>query len=339
MHQITTIGLDLAKHVFQVHAVDASGTVVLRRSLRRGQVEGFFGRLPPCLVGMEACGTAHHWARVLSGLGHEVRLIPPAYVKAYVRRNKTDAADAEAICEALGRRGMRFVPVRTTEEQAAASQHRVRELLVRQRTMLTNALRAHLSEFGLVAAKGPANLKGLMATVEDPADARLPALLREALAAMARALEAIEAELQSLDAQVLAVHKASETSRRLATIPGFGPIVASAMAARITNPERFASGRDFAAYLGLAPKQHASGGKVRLGGISKRGDAYLRRLLVNGAMAIITSRRGKADPWLASLLAKKPRLVAAVALANKMARIAFAVMVHKTEFRDRPAAA
>jgi transposase len=337
--EITTIGLDLAKHVFQVHAADAGGVVVLRRPLRRGQVEAFFRALPPCLVGMEACGTAHHWARVLTGLGHEVRLIPPAYVKAYVRRNKTDAADAEAICAALGRRDMRFVPVRTAQEQAAASQHRVRELLVRQRTMLLNALRAHCAEFGLVAAKGPANLRGLMAVVEDRADERLPALLREALVVMARALRAIEAELEALNAQVLAFHKGSETSRRLAAIPGFGPIVASAMAARVKDPERFATGRDFAAYLGLTPRQSSSGGKVRLGPISKRGDAYLRRLLVNGAMAVITSRRGKADPWLVRLRAKKPLLVVAVALANKMARIAFAMMVHKTEFRARPAAA
>jgi transposase len=339
VHQITTIGLDLAKNVFQVHAVDANGAVVLRRSLRRGQVEGFFRRLPPCLVGLEACGTAHHWARVLIGLGHEVRLIPPAYVKAYVRRNKTDAADAEAICEALGRKGMHFVPVRTTDEQAAASQHRIRELLVRQRTMLLNALRAHLAEFGLVAAKGPANLRGLMGAVEDPADDRLPALLREALLAMARALRALEAELEALNAQVLAFHKSNETSRRLAAIPGFGPIVASAMTARVNNPERFASGRDFAAYLGLAPRQSSSGGKVRLGHISKRGDAYLRRLLVNGAMAVLTSRQARLDPWLVRLRAKKPLLVVAVALANKMARIAFAMMVHKTEFRARPAAA
>jgi transposase len=338
VNQITTIGLDLAKHVFQVHAADAGGAVVLRRSLRRGQVEAFFRALPPCLVGMEACGTAHHWARVLAELGHAVRLIPPAYVKAYVRRNKTDAADAEAICAALSRPGLRFVPVRTPEEQAAASQHRVRELLVRQRTMLINALRAHLAEFGLVAAKGPANLPGLMAAVEDPADGRLPALLREALVVTARALKAIEAELEALDAQVLAFHKASDTSRRLATIPGFGPIVASAVAARVKNPERFASGRDFAAYLGLTPKQHSSGGKVRLGGISKRGDAYLRRLLVNGAMAVLTGRRAKHDPWLARLMATKPRMVVAVALANKMARIAFAVMVRGTEFRAATAA-
>ena len=326
MSEITTIGLDIAKRVFQVHGVDGSGRAVLRRQLRRHQLVGFFAKLPACLVGLEACGTAHHWARQLARLGHQVRLIPPAYAKAYVRRNKTDAADAAAICEAVSRPAMRFVPIKSEAEQAVAAVHRVRERLIGQRTMVSNALRAQLSEFGIVAAKGPAHLGELLGRLDE-----VPAM-QPALRGLVHVLEGLQGEIAALEGHLLAWHRASELSRRLASIPGLGPITSSALAARVLQPQRFARGRDFAAWLGLVPRQSASGGKIRLGAISKRGDGYLRRLLVNGAQALLTSKRVRADPWVARLLATKPRLVAAVALANKLARIAWAVMVGNTAF-------
>ena len=337
MAEITTIGLDVAKKVFQVHGVDAAGQVVLRRQLKRRQVEAFFAKLPRCLVGLEACGSGHYWARRLAALGHAVRLIPPAHAKAYVRRNKTDPADAEAICEAVTRPRTRFVPVKSESEQAAAAVHRVRDRLIGQRTQLQNMLRGQMAEFGWVAAKGPAHVKELVARLDAPDS--VPAPLREALLGAARLLATLEREIAALDKTILAGHRADARSRRLATIPGFGPILSSAMSARAVQPERFGSGRDFAAWLGLAPKQSSSGGKVRLGAISKQGDGYLRRLLVNGAQAVLNGKRAKDDPWLARLLREKPRLVVAVALANKMARIAWAVMVREEDFRRAPAAA
>jgi transposase len=334
MGEITTVGLDLAKQVFQVHAVDGAGEVVLRKALRRGQVLTFFAGLPRCLVGVEACATAHHWTREIGALGHEVRLMPPQYVKAYLKRHKNDAADAAAICEAVTRPSMRFVAIKTHDQQAALTIHRTRDLLVRQRTMLINALRGHLAEFGVIAPQGPRHVAQLVAVVRDAAEDRVPELARRVLAVIAEQLEALAASLAALGRELLAWHRASPTSQRLATIPGIGPVIASTLAATVPNPAAFRSGREFAAWLGLVPAQHSSGGKARLGKISKRGDADLRRLLIIGAQAVLRWPKAvEANPWLRALLARRPRLVAAVALANKMARIAWAVMRHEKEFR------
>jgi transposase len=337
MSEVTTIGLDLAKRVFQVHGVDAAGAVVLRRQLKRRQVGPFFAKLPRCLVGIEACGTGHHWGRTLQSLGHQVRLIPPAYAKAYVRRNKTDPADAEAICEAVSRPSMRFVPIKSEADQAMAAVHRVRERLIVQRTMLINTLRGHMAEFGIVVAAGPQHVKELVAELVEPDS--VPEPLRQVLLGLVRLLAALREPIAALDKQILAWHRANPCSRRLSGIDGCGPILSSALALRVQEPQRFACGRDLSAWIGLAPKQNSSGGKIRLGSISKKGDVYLRRLLVNGAMAVLNGKRAKTDPWIARLLETKPRLVAAVALANKMARIAWAVMVRGTDFRRAPATA
>jgi transposase len=332
---ITMIGLDIAKNVFQVHGVDAQGSIQVSKALRRAKVETFFAALPPCLVGIEACGTSYHWARVLRALGHDARLIAPAHVKAYVRRNKTDAADAAAICEAVGRPTTRFVPLREVEDQAALGVHRAREMLVKQRTMLINALRGHLAEFGVVAARGHEGAEALCAIVADPEERRIPDLLRAALMTFAGQIETLEAQIATIETQLKSWRRQDAMSRRLETIPGVGLITATAIAAKVRNPERFANGRCFAAWLGLTPRQHSSGGKVRLGPISKAGDRYIRRLLVSGAQSLLTASksRRKPDPWLAKMLASKPRLVAAVALANKLARIVWAVMVRQTNFR------
>jgi transposase len=322
MSEITTIGLDLAKRVFQVHGVDADGKVMLRRQLKRRQ---------------EACGTAHHWGRRLQTLGHQVRLIPPAYAKAYVRRNKTDPADAEAICEAVSRPSMRFVPIKREADQAMAAVHRVRERLIAQRTQTINMLRGQMAEFGSVVAQGPQHVKELVAELLEPDS--VPAPLRQVLLGLVRLLAELKDQIAALDKQLLAWHRGNPQSCRLAQIDGYGPTLASAMAVRVQQPERFRCGRDLSAWIGLVPKQNSSGGKIRLGAISKKGDVYLRRLLINGAMAVLNSKRAKQDPWIARLLASKSRLVAAVALANKMARIAWAMMVRATDFRRTPAAA
>jgi transposase len=337
MSEITTIGLDLAKHVFQVHGIDTEGTTVLRKRLRRGQVLAFFSRVPRCLVGLEACATAHYWARELAALGHEVRLMPAQYVKAYIKRNKNDAADAEAICEAVQRRTMRFVPVKTAEQQAGQLLHRGRERLVRQRTMLVNALRAHLAEFGIIAAQGLRNVSHLIAIVRDGEETRLPDLARQVLT---HQIEQIEAAVAALEKQLMAWHKTNAVSRRLASIPGIGPIIATAIATTVADPGVFRSGREFAAWLGLVPRQNSTGGKTRLGGITKRGNRYLRRLLINGASAnLLRSKATKADPWVIGIRRRRPPLVVAVALANKTARIAWAVMLREREYQLRAVAA
>ena len=339
MQEVAVVGLDLAKNVFQVHGVAADGGVVFRRQLRRAQVLSFFEGLSPCLVGLEACASAHHWAREIGGLGHEVRLMPPAYVKAYVKRGKTDAADAEAIAEAVTRPTMRFVAVKTTAQQAVLMLHKTRDLLVRQRTMLINALRGHLGEFGLVAPQGSAGVRVAVRAIILERD-RLPELAQAALRGLAGQLEALGAEIEALERRILSWHRADETSRRLATIPGIGPITASAMAASAPDPSLFRSGRQFAAWLGLTPRAHSSGGKERQAGISKMGDGYLRRLLVVGATAVLrmARQRNSGGAWIQGLLERKKPKAAAVALANKTARIAWVLMARK-EIYAPPAAA
>jgi transposase len=341
--KITTIGLDLSRSVFQVHGVNENGAPVLTKRLRREQMEPFFAKPPSCPIGIEARGTAHRWARVLVRLGHEVKLMPPAHVKAYVKRGKTDAADAEAICEAVGRPTMRFVPIKSPEQQSILQQsilmvHRARSLVARQRTMAANALRARLAEFGRVANPGVRNLLKLVRSVFDETEENRmpPELARAALAVLVRRLVELEEELQTLDQTLLAWHKENEASRRLAAVPGIGIVTATAIAATIDDPERFRSGRRFAAWLGLVPKSHSSGNKIRLGGISKQGNRYLRRLLVVGATAVIRHCRDKDTPmaaWLGELLANKPARVASVALANKLARIAWALLSRQDVYR------
>jgi transposase len=333
--QITTVGLDIAKNVFQVHDIDASERVVVRKQLRRSQVITFFEGLPPCLIGMEACATSHHWARELTKLGHEVRLMPAKDVKAYVKRNKNDAADAEAICEAVRRPTMRFVGVKSAAQQGRLMQHRTRDLLMRQRTQVINALRAHLAELGIVAAQGREGIKELLAIIMDERDERLPIDARASLYVLAAQLQALQTMIGSIEKRILAQHRASEASKRLETIPGVGRLGATAIAATITDPRAFRSGRDFAAWIGLVPRQDSTGGKRKLGPISKQGDRYLRRILVVGAHSVL--RRAKRSPqnylWLTQLLARRPFKVVAVALANKMARIAWALLAKGGSYR------
>ena len=333
--QINTIGLDIAKNAFQVHGIDAAEKVVVRRQLRRGQVIAFFEFLPPCLVGMEACATSHHWARELTKLGHEVRLMPAKDVKAYVKRNKNDAADAEAICEAVRRPTMRFVRVKSTEQQGELMQHRTRDLLMRQRTQVVNALRAHLAELGIIAAQGREGLKELLAIIADEANERLPVNARVSLMVLAAQLEALQTLIGSIEKRIVTQHRLNQASKRLETIPGIGVIGATAIAATVTDPTVFRSGRDFAAWIGLVPQEDSTGGKRKLGPISKRGDRYVRRILVVGAHAVL--RRAKQNPqrypWLTELLARRPFRVVAVALANKMARVAWALLARGGTYR------
>jgi len=339
MGEISMIGLDLAKNVFQVHGVDASGKVALRRQLRRGAVEKFFAQLPPCLVGMEACGSAHHWARVVGRAGHEVRLMPPAYVKPYVKRNKNDGRDAEAICEAVGRPTMRFVPVKSVEQQAALAVHGTRALLVRQRTMLANALRAALGELGIVAAQGIKGLRELMARLET-ANQEIPEMMRGALLVLVRQWQALDANERALEQRIAKAARADREARRLMEVPCVGPIIASTVLAKVADAKVFRSSRDFAAWIGLTGRDHGTGGKHRPGRISKRGDRVLRALLISGASAHLRQqiRRGISDPWLRELLARRPYKVAMVALAAKTARILWAMLVKGEPYRDRASA-
>ena len=336
MTDIMTIGLDLAKTVFQVHGADADGRPVLRKKLRRGHVLGFFAGLPSCRIGMEACGSAHYWARELQALGHDVQLIPPQYVKPFVKTNKNDACDAEAICEALLRPTMRFAPVKSTEQQSVLMLHRARELLVRQKTMLVNALRGHCGEFGVVAPQGASRVNDLIVVIEDPNDPQLPSLAREALGSLVEQVKAVQAQIGILEKRLMVWHRASEASRRLETIPGVGVITATALVATIGDASQFHSGRQLAAWLGLVPRQYSSGGKERLGRISKHGDGYLRKLLVHGARSVLLwsrHRKDKRSAWLEALLARRPVNVVLVAMANKTARVVWAMLSRGETFR------
>src|SRR5262245_56408599 len=325
--QIATIGLDIAKNVFQVHGIDAAENVVVRKQLRRGQVMAFFKTLAPCLVGMEACATSHFWARELTTLGHQVRLMPAKDVKAY--RNKNDAADAEAICEAVRRPTMRLVAIKSAEQQGQLMQHRARDLLMQQRTQLINAMRSHLAELGIIAPQGREGVKELLTIIASDADTQLPSDARASLIVLAAQLQALQTTIGAIEKRIVAQHRANKENKWLQTIPGIGVIGASAIAATVTNPKVFRSGRDFAAWIGLVPRQMSTGGKPKLGPISKQGDRYLRRLLVVGAVSVL--RRAKLHPekfpWVTQMLARRPFKVVAVALANKMARVAWALMM------------
>ena len=337
---ITTIGLDLAKTVFQIHAADNAGNTVLKKRLRRGQLLAFFAGLEPCLVGMEACGSAHYWARELQSLGHEVRLIAPQFVKPFVKTNKNDASDAEAICEAMQRPTMRFAAVKSAEQQSVLMLHRVRELLVRQKTMLLNALRGHCAEFGIVVAQGAFRVGELVAIINDDKDDRMPAVAREALGFLVNQLHGVKEQIAMLEKKLKAWHKNNEASRRLETIPGIGVITATALVATIGDARQFKSGRELAAWLGLVPRQNSSGNKQRLGRISKRGDKYLRKLLVHGARTVLRWRVAKKETrtqWLEGMLQRRPTNVVLVAMANKTARVVWALLTKNQTWQPRAA--
>lgn len=332
---ITVIGLDLAKNVFQVHGIDEAGRPVLKRKLRRSEVLRLFAELPPACVGMEACHTSHYWAREITNLGHVVRMMPAQFVKPYVKSQKNDAADAEAICEAVQRPTMRFVPIKSEDQQAALMLHRTRDLLVRQRSSLISAIRAHFAEFGIVVGQGMRNVDRLLTLLQAEGDKRLPILAAEMLGVLAEQLRDAAERVREVEIRLLASHRADPGSRRLESVPGIGPITASAIIATVGDPRQFKSGRQFAAWLGLVPQQRSSGGKDRLGGISKRGDGYIRRLLVHGARAIVGWQKrsaGHRTPWIGRLLDRRPMNVATVAYANKLARIAWAIMMREERY-------
>jgi len=341
MSEISIIGLDLAKQVFQVHGADEKGCCVLRKQLKRSEVLRFFAKLTPCTVAMEACGTAHYWAREIAKLGHKVLLIPPAYVKPYVKRGKSDAIDAEAICEAASRPTMRFVPVKTIENQALATLHRSRDLLIKNRTMQVNALRAHLAEFGFVAGKGIGKLPDLVKIVcEAPAEA-LPDMVRATLSGFLDTIAAIGGQLDAIERRLRAWHKSDDRSKRLDSVPGIGLVVATACRALVPDPKLFQNGRHFAAWIGIVPKLDGTGGKTRLLRISKAGNRYLRRLFVLGATSLLKSQANKTTPlalWMQGLLARLSKRAVTIALANKLARIAWAVMARDAAYKPHEAA-
>lgn len=335
MERVVTIGLDLAKSVFQLHGVDAEGNTVLRRRVSRGQLLKLFGSIEPCLVGMEACASSHFWARELVALGHEVKMMPAQYVKPYLKRGKNDAADAEAICEAVTRPNMRFVGIKTPEQQAAMMLHRVRRVLTRQRTQLTNALRAHLAEFGVTAAVGRLGMDRLLGVVADHEDARVPDDARVSLDMLVAQLTMVKQQILENDRRIMADARRTEAGRRLLAIPGIGPLLASAFVASVPDPAIFGSGRNLSAWIGLTPRQNSSGGKTRLGGITKAGNDYLRDMLIVGAMAVIryAQHHGTKRTWIAQLLTRKPPKIAAVALANKNARTIWAMLSSGEPYR------
>jgi transposase len=339
--QVNTIGLDIAKQVFQAHGAACTGHVVFRKRLTRSKLLAFFAAQPPCVVAMEACAGAHHWGRELGLLGHTVRLIPPAYVKPFVKRQKNDAADAEAICEAAQRPTMRFVPVKSEEQQANGVLFRARDLLVHQRTQCINALRGHLAEYGHVFPQGVVHVETLISRVEDP-ETNLPDSARVILKVLISTFTSLEAQVRELDAAIRRRSKADPVARRLTTIPGVGPVAATAITALVPAPEGFQAGRDFAAWLGLTPLQKSTGGKQKLGAISKRGERTLRRLLILGASAVVrwaSSRGAPAGSWLAQMLPRKPKMLVTVALANKLARIVWALLVKGGTYRAPTVAA
>jgi transposase len=332
----TIIGLDIAKNSFQVHGVAACGRTTLRKKLRRGKVLEFFANLPACLIGMEACGGAHYWARELTKLGHEVRLMPPQYVKPYVKTNKHDAADAEGCCEAVQRPGMRFVPVKSETQQSLLMLHRIRDRLVAERTSTISAIRGHMAEFGIVAARRGLGMKELLAIISDIDDARLPSMARELLVLQVEHLRAIETRIAELDGRLQQQARNDEAARRLTAIPGIGPVIATAMVATVADAQIFPTGRCFAAWLGLTPRQHATGGRERLLGISKRGDGYLRRQLMHGARSLVrlaAGRDGGLWTWIDGLVARRPFNVVVAAVANKLARIIWAMLSRDETYR------
>ena len=339
---ITTIGIDIAKSVFQLHGIDETGEVSLQRKLRRGAVLDCLGKFEPCLIGIEACATAHHWAREISALGHDVKLIPPAYVKPYVKRQKNDAADAEAICEAVARPNMTFVPIKTEDQQSVLVLHRARDLLMRQRTMLLNAIRAHFAEFGQIAPQGPRQVIGMISGLRGGRCAiNLPPAAQAGILALACQLDHLSDEINAIEHSLLEWHRNNQTSQRLHTIPGVGLITATAMAASVPDPSQFKSARHFAAWLGLVPRQNSSGGKERLGRVSKMGNGYLRRLLVVGATSVTrhaSKMQTRTGAWVRSLLEHKPPRLVTVAIANKTARVAWALMTRNEDYQPRPIA-
>jgi transposase len=332
----TIIGLDIAKSSFQIHGVAACGRATLRKKLRRGKVLEFFANLPSCLIGMEACGGAHYWARELTKLGHEVRLMPPQYVKPYVKTNKHDATDAEGCCEAVQRPSMPFVRVKSETQQSLLMLHRIRDRLVAERTGTISAIRGHMAEFGIVAARRGLGMKELLAIISDSDDARLPSMARELLVFQVEHLRAIEGRITDLDGRLLRQARNDEAARRLTAIPGIGAVIATAMVATVVDAQIFPNGRSFAAWLGLMPRQHATGGRERLLGISKRGDGYLRRQLMHGARSLVrlaAGRRSRFWTWIDGLVARRPFIFVVAAVANKLARIIWAMLGRNETYR------